>query len=279
MIDPANLIRVTSWTHLHDVLFDGMWDDQLSRFRSPFALRGLNRASHTLSTSLMRLGGPYADLERHLLRNFKKYAPDAFTEQHSDWFWTTLAQHHGLPTRLLDWTASPYVALHFATENADHMDEDGAVWAVHIRQTLSYANPAFVEEWQKLGSYGLEISTLSEIAPTMDDFSKFEGDPFAVFFEPPALDDRIVNQFAIFSAISDPTLSMDEWLLSHPDVEHKMIVIPASLKREVRDKLDQSNVTERMLFPGLDGLCKWLHRYFSPASSANDPVPRNGDTV
>jgi len=44
----------------------------------------------------------------------------------------------------------------------------------------------------------------------------------------------------------------------------RKIVIPAELKWEIRDKLDQANITERVLFPGLDGLTKWLSRHYSP---------------
>ena len=87
--------------------------------------------------------------------------------------------------------------------------------------------------------------------------------PFVLFLEPPSLDDRIVNQFALFSLISSPVVQLDAWLGAHPGLCRK-VVIPAALKWEVRDKLDQANVTERVLFPGLDGLSRWLKRYYTP---------------
>ena len=77
------------------------------------------------------------------------------------------------------------------------------------------------------------------------------------------MDDRIVNQFTFFSVMSSACALLDDWMLAHPDLWRK-VIIPAELKWEVRDKLDQANITERVLFPGLDGLSRWLKRHYSP---------------
>jgi len=57
-------------------------------------------------------------------------------------------------------------------------------------------------------------------------------------------------------------------LAQHPDLCYK-VIIPVKLKWEVRDKLDQANINERTLYPGLDGLCMWLRRYYGPRTSSN----------
>ncbi len=88
-------------------------------------------------------------------------------------------------------------------------------------------------------------------------------EPFLAFLDPPSLDQRIVNQFSLFSLMSGAAHGLHSWLDGNRDLARR-IRIPAGLKWEVRDKLDQANVTERVLFPGLDGISRWLKRYYGP---------------
>jgi hypothetical protein len=105
---------------------------------------------------------------------------------------------------------------------------------------------------------------LADHAPTLGALDRLGGDePFALFFEPPSLDDRIVNQSAVLSLISAPDAHMDDWLDEHPDTWHAWRITPRA-KAEIRERLDQGNVTERVLMPGLDGLATWLRRYYAP---------------
>jgi hypothetical protein len=57
---------------------------------------------------------------------------------------------------------------------------------------------------------------------------------------------------------------MDKWL-EKTDIETRKIVIPHDKEAEIRQKLDQCNISERVLFPGLEGICKWLNRHYAPS--------------
>jgi hypothetical protein len=282
-----NEIRIASWAELHEVLYEGSWRERLGRFRAPIAFRGVGDSAHDLCTTLSRLGDGARSLEGHILRNFRKYAQRTAVPGDSVWNWLAVAQHHGLPTRLLDWTYSPYVALHFATENLALFDRDGVVWCLDYVRATEYLPHAMRRALEEEGSEAFTAEMLERAADSLADFESLSDEPFLVFFEPPSLDERIVNQFALFSLLSDPMLALDAWLATRPDLARR-VVIPAALKWEVRDKLDQANITERVLYPGLDGLGRWLTRYYTPrtgggaspvgdedhARDPRDPTPR-----
>src|SRR4051812_34520317 len=141
-------------------------------------------------------------------------------------------------------------------------DEDGVIWLVDFVQANQRLPKRLRQALEREGMNAMSADLLQDVAPDLDRFDGL-GEDFVVFFEPPALDQRIVNQYALFSLMPSVHARMDEWLERHPDLSRR-IVVPAELKWEVRDKLDQANITERVLFPGLDGLATWLKRYFSP---------------
>ena len=256
-------VTVDSWDDLQSKLFANSWNADLKRFRSRFAFRGLSNVNYRLETSLIRLGGDYVKLERHLLRNFKKYAHRSVVERDSLWHWLSVAQHFGLPTRILDWTYSPFIAMHFATASIDKFDTDGVIWAVNYVKAHELLPRCLRDMLEVEGANVMTLQLLSESINSLNDLDALAGGKVVVFFEPPSIDDRIVNQYAFCSVISDPSMVLDDWLEMHPALARK-IVIPAALKWEIRDKLDQANVNERVLFPGMDGLSRWLKRHYSP---------------
>lgn len=264
-----NILTPMTWAEVYENLFADTFNPRTERFKSRFAYRGLSSSSYGLETSLMRLKGQFAAVEPHLLRQFVKYASRYVPEHHNFWHWISLAQHHGLPTRLLDWTYSPEVALHFATANTAAYNRDGAVWKVNykaLHEQLPAKYRGIVEDQR---TWILTVDLLGKMFADLNELDAAghaKGD-FFVFFEPPSIDQRLFNQFAYFSIGSRSNLALDEWLLGHPDLWFK-IVIPKELKWEIRDKLDQNNMSERTLFPDLSGLARWLSRYYLPTGSA-----------
>jgi hypothetical protein len=261
---------ISSWPELDEAISDTSWCFHEHRVHSTLVFRGLARSSYRNISSLARLAGDYRGLERHLIRNFRKYAHRQAPGP-TMWDWLALAQHHGLPTRLLDWTFSPLVALHFATATA--LDEPAVLWAVDCEGAHQRLPALLQDALQREGALVFTTEMLARHAPQLTDLDALgaDSDPFVVFFEPPSLDDRIINQAAVLSATSDPTCHMEEWLDVHPGL-WRAWEIPPDVKADVRERLDQANVTERVLLPGLDGLAAWLRRYYSPERASQDTL-------
>jgi hypothetical protein len=249
-----------------DDLYAQSWNPRLARFRSRFAYRGVSRRSDVLESALARFAGSTRDvgrIELGLLRSFRKYAQAA--DGHTTdtiWHWLALGQHSGLPTRLLDWTYSPLVALHFATAPLEHFDVDGEVWCVDFARVNQQLPRGLRRRLEVEQSETLTIDMLRGVT-SLQDFDRLSRKDFVVFLEPPTLHPRLASQHALFSLMPRPTARLDRWLARHREV-YRRVVVPAALKREIRDKLDQANINERVLHGGLDGLCQWLARYYQP---------------
>jgi hypothetical protein len=110
------------------------------------------------------------------------------------------------------------------------------------------------------------FADLDALNATLD--KQKQSSKLMLLWEPPSLDARIANQSGLLSIMNDAGESPNDFLETYcqpfPDLVFR-IVIKASAKSEVRDMLDQNNISERMLFPGLPGLCAWLKRYYGKA--------------
>ena len=271
----ANLVTVRSWheliRELHAAEIIPTSDMAGGHHRSPFLFRGMSSVAWPLLTSLERLRSPPEKIEEAALRAFAKYSPMSTFQRHSEWERMAVAQHNGLPTRVLDWTASPLVAAHFATAESEHWDEDGVVWCVNVSYLRDTVLPdPLRQQLAEAHAWVYDVRLLETHYPTLrhfDDTHGLAGD-ILIFIEPPSIDARIQNQFGLLSMMNGPALSHDQYLrriaAKHPEVVRK-VVIDKGAKPEIRDMLDQNNITERMLFPGLPGLCSWLKRYYGPA--------------
>lgn len=254
-------LEARSWAEALELLYVDSWQHELNRYRSTFAFRGVGRDDGSLRPSLRRIGDE-PSLEQHLLRNFRKYATER-PEQRFDsiWHWLALGQHHGLPTRLLDWTYSPLVALHFATEHADLFHEPAVVWAIDYVAAKRLLPRALQDALDDEMCDVFTPELLGDTVASLEELRELGDTPALIFMEPPSLDQRIVTQYALFSFLTHPDAELAEWASTHADLCRRVTIAPDA-KREIRDKLDQANITERVLYPGLDGLCRWLKRYY-----------------
>lgn len=263
---PIQEVVVRSLGEFLDVVTPSEPDSRTGRRRDTGVYRGARRARAPLFTSLDRLGGtepPHskAGLEEHILRNFIRYSRPHLdeTQQHDAWELLITAQHHGVPTRLLDWSYSPLVAAFFATRPYDGGD-DRAVWRLDW-QTVhkAYGLPPLALLIQDLDS----LLGANHLTPWKL-FSAKDLKPFACMIEPPTLDARIAAQAATFTLASTTSQSFEKFLEEQKlDAALTRYVIPAEKVAKMRDQLDIVGIDERRLFPDLDGVAAAIQRYYA----------------
>lgn len=271
---PIETIVIGSLGQLVDRLTPHEPDPVSGRRREAAVFRGSGDARWPLFTSLDRLGGlerahAKRALEPHILRNFVRYSRPHLGHARSDWELLIAAQHHGLATRLLDWSWSPLVAAHFATLDRRAGDDgragpDRVVWRL---------------DWRRVHRH-FGFPEVALLAGDLDRCCDADGDgvfspwelmehgervrPFACLLDPPTLDARIAAQSAVFTLCSDAERPLDAFLAAH-GLEEALTryVLPAAVVDLVRDQLDLVTFDERRLFPDLDGVAAGMRRYYS----------------
>lgn len=258
--------KINSMEAILGIISEQEYDERIGRFRSSFLYRGLPNENYSLVTSLKRnCKGKQKELEKSILRNFTKYAAiEDPTLNESVWKQLIIGQHHGLPTRLLDWTYSPLMAMHFATSGEDmaYMDQHNSViWKIDINEFNHMLPEKYKGKLEEEKAYLFTIEMLNQLAESIDKYDKDMGNESMVLIEPPSIDQRIINQYSYFSIIPAMIEEIEDFLESKT-VNTTKYVIEKSLKWRVRDVLDQMNINERIAYPGLDGLTMWIKRHY-----------------
>ena len=259
-------VRIKRVEELMPLLAGDEYAPELKRHRSSFVYRGMANSSFKMVTSLKRCCKELSkELEPSILKNYTKYAVlDEPGIEGSVWMQMISGQHHGLPTRLLDWTHSPLVALHFATEEED-MDEmdrhDCMVWKIDIPELHSLLPEKYQHSIDSSRSKVFTVETLSSITSDLSEYDEDMGDRSMVVIEPPSTETRIVNQYSFFSIVPTGIEDIEGYLDRNTENTVKYI-IDKELRWRLRDTLDSLNMSERIMFPGLDGISRWIARHY-----------------
>lgn len=206
-------------------------DDYLARphWSNTKVYRGVSDVSYELVTTIGRL--PLANdnlrsgYEREVFREFKRRAhPFLQKTPASDMEWLFLARHYNLPTRLLDWTTNPLVALFFATESDKPSD-----FAVYTKLVTSW------------------YDTVSPDSDLFEDLKEGIG------LRPPHTDARYLSQSGVFTI--HPSYRVDT------ETERIVkFVFPASSRDDVRERLNRYGILPSLIYANLEGVAKDILR-------------------
>ncbi len=254
-------VVVHSFEELQNLVFKDCYDTKIHRYRNDYVYRGVSDGNYPLITTLNRECSHDLSLETNIIRSFKKYGFDELKDIDSFWQMLATGQHFGLPTRLLDWTYSPLVAAHFVTVNLNDYDKDGAIYCIDTNDSVKTLPDKLKQEVLMKNTSTFTVNGLEKNAKNLSELQSLSDKPFYLFFEPASGDNRMINQYSLFSVCSDPKILISD--LCNEDSSLYKIIIPKENKLEIRDKLDYINISERVIYPGLDSVCSWIARRYA----------------
>jgi len=268
-------------------------------------LSGMGR--RVTGPSLTRQINPLA-FENSLIGEFKRNFNSKAHQRPDDLDligWLALMQHYRAPTRLLDWTISPFVALYFATQSLPD-EHDGAVWAFNPLVALAALGENTAAAWDHL-----ELWRATDERPTHDENSYRTFQDFTNYrvrkligsashwpfpFAPNWVDQRMAAQQSVFTVAGDVgypierlsyqrnrTFGVDQdirnWLTElKPREIFRKFIVPNELKSDLQFYLHRVGISAASLFPGLDGLGDSISNSENGLVPINDYIPgaKNG---
>lgn len=211
--------KVNSFAKLHEILSSYRKDNR-------WQFRGHSNTEWELIPKVGRAEFPESDDEK-IFRAWKRRAVEFVSVPYGDdWGWLSIAQHHGLATRLLDWTFNPLAAAYFAV--SENYESDAVIFA--------YRTSWFID-------------------------TKEEANPFEVSgikkFKPTGVAQRIVRQGGLFTIHENPDISMEKAIEEGNIIEK--IIIENHYRKELMFELSHYGINKATLFPDLDGLSAYIN--------------------
>lgn len=171
---------------------------------------------------------------------------------HSDWDWYFTMQHYGLPTRLLDWTKSSLVALHFALRG-NNRRSPAAVWVLdpwRLNERVTGKKDLFLADGK----------TAQKYLPSP--YSGIQIPEYPVALLPAHSSPRIVAQMSCFTVFGSRRNGLAEVASADSRTElHKIEISPKAF-HQMRGDLETCGVYESSVFPDLEGLSRELRNRF-----------------
>jgi hypothetical protein len=270
----GNEARITSWQDFQKEA------SYFAKNRGQWCFRGQRDAKWGLTPSLERLVGkdriPAALVERVFLTRFKRQAHhylQRIPHDDSTLEWLALMQHWGVPTRLLDFTLSPYLGLFFAIVDMEPKTEQAALWAIRYTWLNMIASRKEPLRFHELfdAAFKRQSSELKFVAP----------------IQPFIMNERLAVQQGMFLCPFTLSLGFEQTIVQTDGFQEviqstneidfafaRKFVITKAARCELLRELHRMNITSASLFPGLGGFAQSLKESYE---ALGDVEPRLKD--
>jgi len=220
--------------------------------------RGCRLQTHTLLPSLYRRtdiesATDFLKLEGDILTRFKQRSiPYQNRTIAGNWDYLFLMQHHGVPTRLLDWTENPYIALFFALDGNVGNTEGAAVW---VADPGAWNRGALKHMSYTGGVLSVDDDEAKGYAPESGG-NLMNNLPIAVYGAHNS--PRIVAQRGVFTVFGKEHQAMESMYEAMEFTEKALskIVLPAKALESLHTSILQVGFTSSVVYPDLDGLAR-----------------------